>query len=245
MKVAISVSKIEQAKGSQSDYFQALLGAGAKPEELELVSAADSSRLRVDEFDGILLAGGADVDPGLYGEARKEDHNVKVDPDRDKFEFNWLDRALLLRVPVLGICRGAQVVNVQFRGTLYQDLEKDWVPESEDSPVIRHKPDAPRSQPTHMVTITDPESRLAEVFQRNFQVNSRHHQGIKRPGRGLRTTAHAEDGLVEAIELAEPSSYLVAVQWHPEDLVQIEEQQRLFQQFLLECRRKPERKRTE
>jgi putative glutamine amidotransferase len=236
MKIAVSVSRTEREKGDQGPYFQALVKAGASPDELTLVGPDDSTRLRAEEFDGILLTGGADVDPNYYKEAIKQDYNVKVDAERDKFELSWLDRALQLKLPVLAFCRGAQVVNVRFDGTLYQDLEKDWVPESEDVPVIHHKQDKARSETTHRVTITDPESRLAEVFHGSCSVNSMHHQGIRVLGRGLKATAHAEDGLVEAIEIADASCYLVAVQWHPEELVEIPEQKKLLQQFLAECR---------
>jgi putative glutamine amidotransferase len=241
MKIAISASQTEKAKGEQSPYLQALIKAGAKREELELVDAGDSARLQPGEFQGLLLAGGADIDPTRYGEEVREDHGVKLDPGRDEFEFGLLDRVMRLRLPVLGICRGAQVVNVKFGGTLYQDLQKDWVPETEEMPAIRHKQDKERSETTHLVTITDPESRLAEVIRGNCAVNSTHHQGIRRPGRGLRTTARAEDGLVEAVESAGTHSYLVAVQWHPEELVHIPEHKKLLQQFLAECRRGEQR----
>ena len=234
MRIAILVSQKEKSKGERSPYFHAIVDAGAKPGELELVEVGDSARLRAEEFDGVLLTGGADVDPSSYKEERKYD-NVRVDPQRDKFELAWLGHALRLRLPVFGICRGAQVVNVKFDGTLHQDLERDWVPETEDAPAIRHKQREERSETTHMVTITDPDSRLAEVIKASCGVNSLHHQGIRALGRGLRATAHAEDGLVEALEMAEPRSYLVAVQWHPEELVHIPEHKKLIQQFLAEC----------
>jgi putative glutamine amidotransferase len=235
MRIAISVSKSEQDKGKQGPYFQALVAAGAKPDELELVGPDDTKRLWAEDLDGFLLTGGADVDPKYYQEERKYD-NVHIDSRRDQFELAGLDHALRLRFPVLGLCRGAQVVNVKFNGTLYQDLEKDWAPETEDVPVIHHKQDKARRETTHMVTITDPESRLAEVFRGSCSVNSMHHQGIRVLGRGLKATAHAEDGLVEAVEIADARSYLVAVQWHPEELTHIPEHRKLLQQFLAECR---------
>jgi gamma-glutamyl-gamma-aminobutyrate hydrolase PuuD len=241
MKIAVSVSKSEQAKGQQGPYFRALVEAGADPRELQLVSVDDFAGSRSQDFAGLLLTGGADVDPEYYKEERKYD-NVHVDQPRDEFERAWLDDALRRRQPVLGICRGAQVINVKFGGTLYQDLRKDWVPETDEDPVIHHKQSEPRSEVTHAVTITEPESWLAKVIQGSCQVNSLHHQGIRVLGRGLKATAHAEDGLVEALELAEPGSYLVAVQWHPEELVHIPEQRTLLRQFVNECRRREESK---
>ncbi len=234
MRVAISVSTKEKDRADQSPYFHALIEAGAKAEELLLATNADSADLR--DFNGLLLTGGADIDPTYYHEPKKH-NNVRIDKERDKFEFSLLERAIELRLPVLAICRGAQLMNVYFGGTLYQDIERDWVPENENVPLVSHKQAAGRAEPTHAVLVTDSQSRLAQVLQGRCNVNSLHHQGIKRPGHGLRVTAHAEDGLVEAFESAEAEPYRVAVQWHPEELIESREQRKLFEQFLGECRR--------
>lgn len=237
MKIAISVSSKEMQKGRQSPYFRALVEAGAKPEELQLVTPMDSSGLHSEVLTGLLLTGGEDVDPALYSETRKYD-SVKANRARDDYEIGLLNRALRLSLPVLGICRGAQLVSVKFGGALYQDLEQDWTPETEDSPVIHHRQSGSRSEATHDVLVTDAESRLAQTLPGKCRVNSLHHQGIKSVGHGLRATAHAEDGLVEAVELADEERYLVAVQWHPEELIDVPEHRKLFQQFLAECRQR-------
>lgn len=229
MKIALSVSEKEKAKGGESPYFAALVRAGAKPEEVQLVTRADG-QLRAEDFDGILFTGGEDVDPAFYEEEKRYE-NVHVNRPRDEFEFQWLDRARRENLPVLGICRGAQMVNVRFKGTLYQDLKNDK-PELE----INHRQPDDRSDLTHSVTVTDPDSRLAEVFQGSERVNSLHHQAIRRVGHGLKVSARSEDGLVEAVEAAGDGPYLVAVQWHPEELVQYSQHLRLFEQFLKECR---------
>ncbi|MGH9325443.1 MAG: gamma-glutamyl-gamma-aminobutyrate hydrolase family protein [Terriglobia bacterium] len=238
MKIAVSVSEKEKVKGPDSPYFVVLVRAGAKPGEVRLVTLAGSEHLRAEDFDGILFAGGEDVDPTFYEEAKRYD-NVHVNRQRDAFEFHWLDRARRGNLPVLGICRGAQMVNTRFGGTLYQDIEND-LPRLE----VNHRQPGGRSELTHSVTVTDPDSRLAQVFQGSERVNSLHHQAIRRVGHGLKVSARSEDGLVEAVELAGDGPYLLAVQWHPEELAEQPLQLRLFEQFLEECRATASRRAT-
>lgn len=229
MKIALSVSQKEKAKGEWSPYLQAFLACGAKVRELELLAASDARRARAAEYDGILFAGGEDVDPGLYQEEKKYDI-VRVDRARDDFELGLLEAALERRLPILGICRGIQMINVRFGGTLYQDIPSDTALD------MNHRQPDDRSQAVHAVTLTDPESILAGAFQGSCRVNSLHHQAIKRLGRGLKVTAHSEDGLVEAVEAAQDYPFLMAVQWHPEEMVERPEQRRIIEQFIARCR---------
>jgi putative glutamine amidotransferase len=229
MKIAVSVADKEKVKGKDSPYFKALLAAGALPEEIHLVTAG-ASNFHAEDFDGILLGGGEDVDPTLYEEEKRYD-NVKINRKRDDFELKLLDRAQESQLPVFGICRGTQLINVKFGGTLYQDLARDAEVE------LEHRQNGGRSDATHSVTLTEPESLLAESFQGHCKVNSLHHQGIKRVGRGLKVTAYSEDGLVEAVEAAAGFPYLVAVQWHPEEIADQPEQKKMLQQFLDRCRK--------
>ena len=229
MRIALSVSDKEKAKGKDSAYFRALVACGAKPEEVDLVSAADARRASVRDYDGILFSGGEDVDPALYDEPTKHE-SVHVDRARDDFEFALLDAAMDRRLPILGICRGIQMINVKFGGTLIQDIPSDTELECD------HRQPGSRSGLTHTVTVTEPESALANVVAGSCRVNSLHHQAIKRVGRGLKVTAHSEDGLVEAVEAAEEYPFLMAVQWHPEELVDHPEQRQLFEQFIAKCR---------
>jgi putative glutamine amidotransferase len=233
MRIAISVSRKEKDKGTESPYFQALAEADAKPEELLLVTPGDPARTRAEDFGGILFAGGEDVDPSFYGEPTKHE-SVHANRARDEFELALLDDALKHCLPILGICRGIQMINVKYGGTLYQDLE--------EQKNLKHQQEGGRGNPTHLVMLTDPESRLAEAFQGSCRVNSLHHQAIRRLGRGLKVTAHSEDGLVEAVEAADDYPFLLAVQWHPEEMASVPEQRTILRQFLAQCRNAAERR---
>ncbi len=233
MRIAVSVSEQEKARGKTSPYVQALLAAGATEGELELVSAADAGRAQGKDYDGILFTGGEDVDPTLYGEVKLHE-NVHDFRARDEFEFALLDQALDRRAPILGICRGVQMINVKFGGTLYQDMKEDAEPEFEHRQSDAGKT---RQEATHSVLVTDENSSLGGIVQGACRVNSLHHQAIKRVGRGLKVTARSEDGFVEAVESAEEYPFLVAVQWHPEEMVNDSKEQReLFVRFLDKCR---------
>lgn len=242
MKIALSVSEEEKAKGANSPYFRAMIEAGAKPGELRFVSAGDAGRIRAEDFDGILFAGGEDVDPEFYNELKKYP-SVHVNRERDLFEFDFLDRARRTALPVLGICRGAQMINVKFGGSLYQDMKSEWTPEDESTPAVEHKQPGNRADLTHGVTITDSETRLAQAIHGSCRVNSMHHQAIRVVGRGLRVSARSEDGLVEAVEAGD-QSFMLAVQWHPEELVSRAEHRKIFELFLAECRARVEWRRA-
>ncbi|MGH9395903.1 MAG: gamma-glutamyl-gamma-aminobutyrate hydrolase family protein [Terriglobia bacterium] len=242
MKIALSVSEKEKEKGSTSPYFQAMIEAGSRPEDLRLISSSDAGQLRAEDFDGILFAGGEDVDPAFYDEVTKYP-SVHVSRDRDLLEFDFLDRARRAHLPVLGICRGAQMINVKFGGALYQDLKSDWAPEDGVTAAVEHKQAGDRTGLTHSVTLTDPESRLAQAICGSCRVNSMHHQGIRRVGRGLRVAARSEDGLVEAVEAGD-DAFLLAVQWHPEELRNRAEHRKIFEMFVAECRAQLEQRQT-
>jgi putative glutamine amidotransferase len=234
MRIAISVSEKDKARGKDCPYFRALVGAGAAESDLELFTANDQNHVQPDKLDGVLFAGGEDVDPAFYGEQKKYS-SVQVNRARDKFELNLLKRALDRRLPILGICRGAQLINVDFGGTLYQDLDEDTAPGFDHRQTDSGKA---RNEITHTVTVTEPESLLAGAVQGSCRVNSIHHQAIRHLGRGLKVSAHSEDGLVEAIEAAGDYPFLLAVQWHPEEIADRPEQRRILEEFIAKCREK-------
>jgi putative glutamine amidotransferase len=233
MLIAVSVADKEKARGSESPYFQALLAAGAEKDEIELLSADDTVRARTTDYDGVLFAGGEDVDPYFYGEA-KQHESVQGHRPRDEFEFALLERILERRAPILGICRGVQMINVRFGGSLYQDIKEDAEPQFEHRQTEVGKT---RQEPSHAVSVTDADSRLGSIIQGTCRVNSLHHQAVKRVGRGLKVTARSEDGFVEAVESEEEYPFLMAVQWHPEEMASTSgEQREIFVRFVAKCR---------
>jgi putative glutamine amidotransferase len=166
-------------------------------------------------YDGVVVTGGHDVDPVLYAQESKV--IPRYDPDRDAFESAVIDDAVARGLPLLGICRGAQLLNVRLGGDLHQDLRS------------RRKHTSNRRTILPMKTIlVARDSRLFEWFGLyRARINSLHNQGIDRLGRGLRVSARDLDGIVQAVEAPE-RDYLIGVQWHPEFLLGAREQRRLF-----------------
>lgn len=183
-------------------------------------------------IDGVLLSGGVDVDPYLFGE-KPIPSMGKIDPIRDLFEIALVNSAIRREMPILAICRGIQVLNVAAGGTLYQDIEAQI-----DNPVkhrwaTREGLDAPPNYPTHIIRIKTG-SRLHRIFGREIlRVNSFHHQSVKDVGRKFVATAWAEDGVIEAIEYV-GKSFIIGVQWHPELMID-GEMIKLFEEFVGEA----------
>ena len=165
----------------------------------------------IHSLDGLLLSGGSDLDPGYYGEEPVPELGVTL-PERDAFEMALVRLALRRRMPVFGICRGMQVLNVALGGTLYQDLPSQW-----ERDVLKHRQDTPKWQPTHEVSVRDG-SYIAEIMGREaVKVNSYHHQGVRVLADGLVATGYSPDGVIEAVEAADLSErWLLGVQWHAE-----------------------------
>jgi putative glutamine amidotransferase len=211
-------------------YVQTLTAAGALP---WLIPLTDEETLRgiYEAVDAVFLPGGADIDPASYG---TPPHPMcdKTDRERDRVELTLAKWAIADGKPTLGVCRGMQLVNVALGGSLYQDLasqfrngiKHDYFPFGGQS--------HPRDYLAHEVTIAAG-SRLARLFGSGpIKVNSMHHQGVRTLGAGVVATAHAPDGLVEALE-GDGASYLFAVQWHPEALTEKDAStRRLFAEFI-------------
>lgn len=191
-------------------YVDALERAGLAP--LILPTSLDPSRAAdaLDAVRGLVLSGGADVDPARYG-ALPHRKLGALDPRRDEVEIALVHAARTRRLPVLAICRGLQILNVALGGTLYQDL-----PDQCPGP-IGH------AQGEHAVTIDPPSLLGRTIGQARITANSRHHQALKDVAPALAVVARAPDGVVEGVELRHPEGqWLLGVQWHPEDMVETE-----------------------
>jgi putative glutamine amidotransferase len=192
----------------REDYVRSVEQAGAVPVVLPPVRPEDVPAL-LDRLDGVLLSGGVDVDPALYGQDRHPKLG-RVNRRRDDFELALTREALRRNQPILAICRGHQVLNVATGGTLIQDIA------SLVEGAMDHDGRGPRCRRSHRVEVTA-SSRLREILGEDaLSVNSLHHQAVDRVGEGLVTAARCpEDGVVEGLEMP-GRRFVVAVQWHPE-----------------------------
>lgn len=204
-------------------YIRSVRNAGGLPLLIPVTHAEGDADQLLARLDGLLLSGGGDMDPALFnGEPSPKVYDI--DAERDTIELALARRAAEAGVPFLGICRGCQVINVAFGGTLYTDI----VDQKEGALKHDYFPDYPREYLAHAVRI-DPDSQLAGILgTMQPQVNSLHHQGIRQVAGNLTPTAAAPDGIVEALELT-GHPFGLAVQWHPEWLQHLAEMRALFQ----------------
>ncbi len=225
------------------NYLRAVEAAGGAPEPISL-GTLGGLRPELDPllraFDAFVLPGSpADVDPARYG-VRRHPLCAEPDPQRERTDYAVLNHAFAARKPVLAICYGTQVLNVFLGGTLLQDIaselhskirhDKKGMPSSADDPVH-----AVRIQGGSRIARLAGMSELAETGY-STHVNSSHHQSILTPGRGLRITAHAPDGVVEAVEWTGDSSWVVGVQWHPERMKDDRMAETLFRELVAAAR---------
>jgi putative glutamine amidotransferase len=212
-------------------YVHTLTDAGGLPWVIPLLpNDLGTIRAIYEQLDGVFLTGGVDVDPTAYREDRLAVCG-RSDPPRDVVEIALLRWALADHKPILGVCRGIQIINVACGGTLYQDVGEQY------PNAIKHdywpKPDGPtRDMLAHPMRIQE-QSRLGAILgATELLVNSMHHQGIKELAQGLRACAFAPDGLIEGAE-GTNGQFLIGVQWHPEELVPTQPpMRRLFEAFV-------------
>ena len=209
-------------------YVWAIEKAGGIPVLLPATDSIENAERYLSILDGLLLSGGVDVDPALYGEEAHPELG-RVDPDRDSIEIPLTRLALAQNMPIFAICRGIQVLNVAMGGTLYQDLP------SENPSHLQHQQrhdGIARDVATHNVWVEEG-TRLAEIVgEPCMATNSFHHQALKKVAEGLTVTAYAEDGIIEGVE-STAYRYVLGVQFHPEETAFVDEKSmRLFQAFV-------------
>jgi putative glutamine amidotransferase len=192
-------------------YVTALENAGLIPLIVPPLASADAAAAVLDSVAGVVLTGGEDVDPARYGEKRNE--KVRhVNPARDATEAALIEAAHARGTPVLAICRGIQILNVALGGTLVQDIASEYQTD------IAHDEEGPRDSRSHEISV-EPESLIAKAIgTEHLTVNSFHHQSVKRVADGMRVTARSPDGVIEGMESTDPDWWVMAVQWHPEEM---------------------------
>ncbi len=209
--IGITAGMTASAAAVNRDYIDAVLRCGAAPVLIPPLGSDAAADRIPDALDGLMLTGGGDVDPACYGEERIPACGPS-DGRRDATEILLCRRAIERGIPVLGICRGCQVLNAAMGGTLYQDIASQYSADLEHS-----RSDDPAGQ-VHTVAVRKG-TRLWDILGRETPgVNSRHHQAVKTPGRGLIVSARAPDGTVEGIE-GNGDGFVLGVQWHPESLL--------------------------
>lgn len=208
-------------------YFDAVRHFGGIPVLIPVFAPEEELNFLLDRCDGLILTGGDDIDPKLYGEETLND-TVVIAPERDALEGKVIDMALRRNLPIFGICRGIQMMNVHFGGTLWQDIPAQ-IPSD-----VAHSMAKPHHRTCHSC-ILEQNTPLFDLCGAQIAVNSHHHQAVKDPAPGFTVMGRSEDGIIEAIY--DPcKSFCWGVQWHPEKIWDIEDSSaKLFEVFLNAC----------
>lgn len=228
-----SEEEAQQNRPRIANYENAVRDAGGEPVLIPLRDTAEQTKL-IPTMDAFVLPGSpADVEPEEYGDVNRG-KSAPADQPREAADRNILEHAFLEKKPVLAICYGCQLLNVYLGGTLIQDVRSEL-----GTTTAHRKKDLspePANDPVHEVKF-EPGSRLAEIAARtNTEINSSHHQAIAKPGKNLRVTAHASDGIIEGVEWSGDTNWVTGVQWHPERMFGNAFSQRLFREFVAAAR---------
>lgn len=229
IKIGISSTNYYGGSSVSDSYIQSIIQSGGTPIIIPTMTNIHLLRDILSDLDGLLMIGGVDFDPEYYGESAIEELG-EVNAIRDSSDLILIKLAADRNIPILGICRGEQALNVAFGGTLYQDIPTqlgNTINHSQIDSVL----DA------HKVSIA-PDSKLAKILGvENIYTNSSHHQSVKEIAPGFRTVAHTDDGVIEAIE-AYPYRKIIGVQWHPEKYAMKGDQtmQKLFDNLIIEAK---------
>jgi putative glutamine amidotransferase len=222
----------EKKSKIENTYVRAIEQSGGAAIMLPYTESQESIERFVGLCDGFIFAGGADIEPCRYGEERHENLG-ETTPYRDQVEFLTFAEILKTRKPIMGICRGSQLINVALGGTLYQDIP------SEIKSDLTHKQEHPHSEPAHEANVVSGSLLHLIIGKSRININSLHHQAIKGLGRGLEPMAVADDGIIEAIHKTDDDRLLWGFQWHPEKTFDNSEDSRaIFKKFVEECGKK-------
>ena len=208
-------------------YIDAVVRGGGIPLTLPITEDSEAFSRYLEFCDGFLYSGGPDIAPSFYNE---EPHPLLGSSSlrEDRFQLKAAELTLASGKPILGICRGIQLLNVALGGTLYQDVSEH------PGQVLKHRQETARGDYSHTVSLT-PGSRLHDMFGDRVMTNSYHHQSVKDPGAGLVVTGRAADGIIEAVELPD-HPFCIGVQWHPEVMLTQEDSMLiLFTAFVSAC----------
>lgn len=210
-------------------YFEAIRHFGGIPLLIPVLAQKEELDFLLNQCDGLLLTGGGDMDPALFGETVLND-TVVIASERDEAEYLVLDLAVQRNLPIFGICRGVQVMNVYFGGTLYQDIPAQ-IPSD-----VAHRMEKPFHRTCHCCVVESDTPLYELTGVSEFGVNSHHHQAVKELAPGFIAMGRSEDGIIEAI--CDPSkTFCWGVQWHPERIWDIEESSaKLFEAFIAACK---------
>lgn len=210
---------------------QAIEQAGGTPVILPLTSSKDTAHELAKRIDGLFLTGGYDIDPTLFNE---EPHPKlgTITPLRDEFELNLIQNMRTLHKPILGVCRGSQMMNVAIGGDMYQDIYSQV-----DRKLLQHQQKAPNEHGSHFVQVEKDSLLYKLTGQSQLRVNSRHHQANRVIPQPYQVSGTASDGVIEAFESQE-APFFLGVQWHPESMVASgdEASKKIFSGFVQACK---------
>ncbi|WP_313894588.1 gamma-glutamyl-gamma-aminobutyrate hydrolase family protein [Psychrobacillus sp.] len=229
--IGISSNLKEQVLSVSTNNIHAISEFGGVPIVLPNIEGESVDAI-ANMIDGLLLTGGGDIDPTLFGE-EPQPALGNITPERDVFEIALIEKMLELNKPILGICRGVQILNIAAGGNMYQDIYTQ-----SENKLLQHDQKAPSTHASHFVWVMK-DSLLSDIVKVDtFKVNSFHHQAVRKVPEGFEVSAIASDGTIEAIE-SKNHAFVIGVQWHPESLLLKKEamSSTIFQAFLHACKK--------